>query len=187
MIFALATLVATLIVILAARKSRRRYGPNDVKIPLNAAQVLGTLGDNTVLKIAMFGGNLTEDLFIKAIKGTWTIRGLTATEGPLSFGIAHSDYTVAEIAEALDAGSLLGPASKIEGERARRLVRKIGTFSGAATEETVNNGNPVYTRVGWTQQDGADVNLWVQNQSGATLTTGATLEFLGDLYGKWLV
>lgn len=169
-------------------KRRRKYDRNFVAIPINVAQSLGTLGDDVVIKIGMQGANLTEDLFIYSIEGTHTIRDATAGEGPLLVGFAHDDYSVSEIAEATDVGStMLGPSDKIESERARRLVRKIGTFRGREAEETLNEGSPIKTRVKWTQQDGGDPSLFIQNRSNAALAGGTVYEFEGYIYGKWLV
>ena len=171
------------------RGRRKRSRKGFVAIPFNVVLSLGTIGDLTVQKLALLGGNLLEDLFIYSVDAVMTLRGHTAGEGPISVGIAHTDYSVGEIAEALDVGALLGPQLKIERERAGRLVRKWGLFRGLQTNEIIAKSDGRYQRykVRWTQQDGADVNCWVQNQSGSALTTGTVLEIEGVLYGRWLV
>ncbi len=171
---------------MAKRKRRRRRDRNFVAIPFTAAQSLGTLGDNTFLKVAVLNGNLTEDLQVISLDLTANLTGHTAGEGPINFGFAHSDYTVAELAEAVPTTSLLGPADKISQERSRRLVRQIGVFRGLNSDEGFNDGRMKRVRAGWVQQDGVDLNLWVVNRSNAALTTGSVFEAQGLVYGRWL-
>ncbi len=167
----------------------RRKDRNFVAIPFQSQLSLGTLADLTAVRISLTSGVLLEDLFIISIDATVVLREHTAGEGPIYVGFAHTDYTVAEIKEALDVDALLGPSKKIEGEQARRLVRRWGTFRGADTTEIIalaNGGNKRY-RVGWTQQDGALVQGYIFNTSGAALTTGSVIEMDGVIYGRWLV
>ncbi len=157
-------------------------------IPFQSQLSLGTLGDQTVLSVPLLSGSLTEDLLILSIDATMVIRGMTVTEGPLYMGFAHTDYTVAEIAEAIDTQGFLGPNLKIEEERARRLVRRWGTFRVQEVTEMIaaSNGGHRRYKVRWIQQNGANPRCWLQNSSGAALTTGGVLEMDGVIYGRWL-
>ncbi len=168
-------------------KRRRRKGGIAV-LPFQAQLSLGTLANGTVLSVPLLSGNLTEDLFIISIDSTMVIRDLTAGEGPLYMGFAHSDYSVAEIAEAIDTSGYLGPSAKIEQEQARRLVRRWGTFRGHEATSIIaeSNGGHRRYKVRWVQQNGGNPRCWLQNTSGVTLTTGAVLETDGYIYGRWL-
>ncbi len=167
------------------RKRRGRGSKNFVAIPVTAAITLGTLANNTVVKGSLLG-TLLEDLYVISADLIWTIRSLTVGEGPIEVGVVHSDYTVTEILENLDV-TLLGPGTKIEQERSRRLVRRIGMFNGLGSEEVLNDGQVIRTKMRFTCQDGKDLDAWVRNSSGATLITGAIVQVHGTVYGRWML
>ncbi len=173
---------------------RSRNSKNFVAIPVEGNLALSTLGSQAVLSANLIEGTLTEDIFVISSDLSASITGLSAGEGsPHELGIAHSDYTDVEIKENLDV-VLLGPGSKIELERTRRLVRKVGvanTFvnSGQTILEFIEKNGSRIIRTKWkfTVQNGKTLDIWVQNRSGATLTTGATLRWSGTIYGRWLI
>ncbi len=151
-------------------------------IKFNANLALTTLGSTTVLTQVLSA--LSQDFYAVSADCRWAIRGLTAGEGPLVVGYANSDLSVTEIAEGLDAS----PSSEsdiIARERTRRPVRSAGTFSGVATEEVLNNGKPIRTKLKFNLANSLEVNAWIRNESGAVLTTGAVLEMQGKIYGYW--
>ncbi len=162
-------------------KLRRR---NFVAVPIRGKVTLATLGSNVAITGDVFDSVLVEDLFCISCDINVALRDHTAGEGPIEFGLAHGDYSAAEIEECLSV-SLLSPDNKIEGERARRLVRRIGYFAGLSTEEVFNNGVPKRVPLRWTQGDGTQMDMWAANRSGAALTTGTILEFQGTMYGRW--
>ncbi len=165
---------------------KRRSNRNFVAIPVTSAITLSTLANGTVLTASLLG-TLTEDLFVISADLEWTLRDVTAGEVPIEVGLAHSDYSVGEILENLDV-SFLGPGSKIEQERARRLIRRSGIFNdGAKTDQEMGHGLPVKTKCKWVAQDGQDLNAFAVNRSGATLTTGAVIQIHGTVYGRWIV
>ncbi len=130
----------------------------------------------------MFPNNSTVQSYCISADCLWAIRDLTAGEGPLQVGLAHSDYTASEIKEALEAGASFDPGDKVEQEQARRLVRRSGQFAGQVPQEIINDGRPKRTKLGFMVSQGFNLNLWVKNKSGATLTTGAVVEISGTLY-----
>ncbi len=164
---------------------RRRRNRNFVAIPFSTRLPLSTLADGTVLKGDVLGSDLGEDLYIVSIDAQIAIRGATAGEGPILVGFAHDDLSVAEINEALEA-ELTDPDDIIAKERARRPVRKTGLFSVINANEVLNDGKAVRTKCRWSEGDGNHrIALWARNQSGATLSTGAILEWFGTVYGRW--
>ncbi len=168
-----------------ARKKFRKNRRDFVAIPFSAAITLSTLADNIVLTDGLTNAFL-EDLFVIAVDSLWSIHGLTAGEVPIIFGFAHDDLNVTEIAEHLGA-ELIDPSDIITRERARRPVRKVGQFArGALTEQQLNNGLLERTRIKFMVGDGHTLAAWVQNRSGATLTTGAIVEISGTLFGRWV-
>ncbi len=169
----------------AKRTSRkRRYPKGFVAIPVNVSLALAALASDTILSADLLA-SLVEDLYISSIKGYWSLIGATPTEGPLNMGFAHGDYTVNEIEEKLDA-NVSDPDDKIAVERSRRLVRSAGIFPVITANEVLHGGIPVSTTMKFVVGDGKAVSFWVYNRSGAVLTTGATIGFIGTVFGRWL-
>ncbi len=180
-----------------ARKSRTRSrkSKNFVAIPFNGTLALTTIANKAVKVDDALGGALTEDLFVISSDLIGEIQGLTPGEGePSIAGFSHGDYDVTEIGENLNV-TLLGPGTKIEQERARRLVRKAGSFlSGGGTNVQTNlsmigrDGSRISrTKLNFVVQSGKTFNVWLQNLSEATFTTGAILVYSGTLYGRWIL
>ncbi len=170
------------------RRARKRSGSkNFVALPIRGSVALLTLADNALVKSNVLTGVFTEDFYAISIDIQCDILGLTNNEGiPHNWGINHSDYSVAEVTENLDV-SLLGPGSKIEQERTRRLVRKGGILQASENVtilRTPESSKRVTLR--FMINDGFALEIWVRNRSGSALTTGASFNWFGDLYGRWV-
>ncbi len=140
--------------------------------------VLSTLGANVAI-VASYFGAADGAYRIVSLQTTWSLKNLTAGEGPIVVGYAHGDYTVGEIKEFIESATSINIGDKIAGEQANRLVRRVGVFSGVGTEETLNNGMPIKTRLNWAIPIGKTFNMFAYNDSGGTLTTGAVVEANG--------
>lgn len=162
---------------MARKRKRRGLTP----IPFEAQINLSTLANGSVLT----GGLLTlgEDFFCTSVVASWTIRS-SNDEGPLEALLAHGDYTDTEIIEALDA-SPTDPDDKVANERSRRQVRKVGVFKHESAEAHIAGGELVKTRMMMSIGDGHTIDFGVKNNSGAALTTGATLDIVGTAWGRW--
>ncbi len=167
------------------RRKGRKYPKGFVAIRVDKQITLTTLGDATIIAADLFGGNLVEDLWVNSVHLLWTIRGHTGGEGPIEVGVAHGDYTTAELQEWATSNQF-DPDDLIDKERNRRLVRSSGMFPGLATEEALNNGTPLKTVVKFLIGDGKPFNIWALNSSGATLTTGTVVEIHGTVFGRWI-
>ncbi len=163
---------------------RRRNRRGFVTLPVSGSVQLSTLASGVVIKSNLIA-NLSEDFFAISMDLAWTIRDLTAGEGPLQLIVAHGDYTVTEIKEYLDV-DLSNPANLIAREQGSRKIRRVGFFTGIAADEVLNDGKQIRTRLKFILNDGVSLDCGVHNQSGATLTTGATVIFAGQVYGRWL-
>lgn len=105
-----------------------------------------------------------------------------AGAGPILFGVAHGDYTDAEIEEFLentgqwDRGNMI--ASR---EIAKRLIRPIGTFSGVAAAELWNDGRMKKIRLNWPLTEGQTLRLWAFNSGdqGVSATGTPTVHLNG--------
>ncbi len=143
-----------------------------------------TLANQAIVKVD--GLVLAQDFHHVSSDIVATLRGMTANEGPVDYGIAQAELTVAQIAEALDAS----PTSENDVtaiERTRRRVRMMGTFERSPDEDqTTNNGRfkrqKLFLRIPAGQEMPA---MWVRNRSGAALTTGGLAEFQQKNYGHW--
>ncbi len=170
-----------------AKRKRSRSGRNFVAIPFAGSLALGALADDAVISVQVTVGEFTDDLFVMSLDVRFGENGHAAGEGPILLGLSHSDYTVAEIIEAIDI-ELLGKGDKIEQERARRLVRKFGLYDvGAVGDAVVISKDEIGRRhkLNWPIGIGNSLDLWARNKSGATLTTGQIVSFSGTLYGRW--
>ena len=168
-----------------ARRSKRRYKRNRklVKIPVTSTLSLAGIGSGGITD-----GNATtimaRDFFAVGFKGDYSIKDFTASEGPVKIGWAHGDYTSTEVQEMLNAENI-DDSDKITNEKARRLVRPVGKFAGFATDEVLQDGRLIWTRLGFTLQEGIALSHWAINRSGGTWTSGVvTLD--GHLWGLWL-
>ncbi len=139
----------------------------------------GALAQNALISESL-GVALEEEGRVSSIRGIWTIRGGTNTEGPIVFGVAHSDYTSAEIEECLESQNS-GPNSMIENEQAKRYVREIGVILDVVGDPSFNDGKPIKTKLNWPVEEGATpVKGWILNIGTGQMTTGAILLFVGQ-------
>ncbi len=162
--------------------ARKRSRKGFMVWPVQVQLALSTLGGGTVISAALL--TLDEDAFFISADLSWSMRDHTATEGPIVVGLAHGDLAVAEIAEAIVA-SPTHPGDIIAMERARRPVRNVGQLPGLNTEEVLNHGDVKRSPIKFRVDDTTTLNIWAQNQSGASLTTGTILEVSGVIYGRW--
>ena len=114
---------------------------------------------------------------------------MTLGDGPVTVGYAHSDYSVTEIKECLEAFAAIDQGDKIARERANRLVRTVGTLgagvvAGATSYDVLNDGKPVSTKLNWLINIGDSVVLFAFNESTGALTTGSFINAQGDIWIK---
>ena len=154
-------------------------------VRVDGSVALLTLGANVVV-----GGDLTqvsnEAYRVLSLKALWSRRAGTSGEGPIVYGVAHGDYTDAEIEECLENDSVLTRGDKIAAEQSNRLVRRIGQFEGSGAEEVEADGRPVTVRLNWLMATGDALRLWAWNKSGGSLTTGALILVNGNMLIKWV-
>ncbi len=175
-------IILVLMLVGAAKKGRRtRRRAALVVLRYTFVLTLSTLANVTAVKVNVFTGNVTRDLFMQSIDCLWSMRDHTAGEGPIIVGFAHGDYTVTEIKECLEADTL-SLADRIARERSTRWVRDGGIFDGLGGDTTLNDGRAKRTRLRFPIENGFNLAVWAYNQSGAALTTGATITGVGKAY-----
>ncbi len=134
---------------------------------------LGTLAGNTALTTVM-PDTVTERSLVSSFIASFILSGFTLLDnvGPVMVGVAHGDYTLAEIEEWIELQTGWAEADKISQERAKRLVKRIGVFEmvGGLTgvsRGTLNEGRPVRIRLGWILNAGQTLQIWAYNMGSA--------------------
>ncbi len=137
---------------------------------------LGTLAAKTLLGSDM-AEVVAERTLVSSIVCNWALDGIVSGQGPILFGVAHSDYTDAEIEQVVENTGSWNEGSKVEQEISKRLVRTIGQFvseTGSGTNDVqFNDGKPVKTKLNWMLQTGDTLRMWAYNTSTAALTTAS--------------
>ncbi len=153
-------------------------------INVNENVTLGTLASGVVISQAT--DQFEREFFAISCDLNWSMSGFTGAEGPLEVGVAHGDYTVTEIKENLDLTGMEDPSDKITQEQGRRLVRRSGKFRGQLSNEQINDGKPVRTRLRFMLAGSvATLQFFVHNLNASALTTGAIVQIDGKIYGRW--
>lgn len=166
------------------RKGRRRGTSGTyIKGRVNEALSLGTLA-----QFAMVSDNFDEvaeeKTLVSSIDAIWSIDQLKSPDGPIMFGVAHSDYTAAEIEAVIEATGSWKLGDKIEQELQKRLVRIIGVFASGSmsstfqSDHTLNDGRPIKTKLNWGLSTGQTLELWAYAM-GPVDTTGAVIRVEG--------
>lgn len=163
--------------------AKKRGNKNFRAIRVSALVSLGTLADNTHVKATLLD-NTDQEMYVVSADLMWTVRDHTGAEGPLIVGLSHGDYTVGEIKEWYESSGSATTADMIALEQSRRRCRDAGMFSGALSDENLNDGKPIRTTCKFSIAEGAKLDFWVRNDSGAALTTGAEVICSGKVYVK---
>ncbi len=145
--------------------------------------VLGTPATGTVVK-GDFAQLVDDKMWFISAELVWGLQGLTGGEGPITVGLAHNDYSAAEIEEFIESSASWDAGDKIAQERRRRKIRVVGIFDGLSANEVLNNGLPIKTYLGMSIEEGQTLSTFAYNQSGATLTTGAALRLNGGVNAR---
>ncbi len=163
---------------------RRRSGGRLIVRKFEKNLTLSTLAGDTVLKGDIFDDALNSDEYFISADVYMMKTGGTVGEGPLQVGVAHNDYTVGEILEALinDAGA--NSNDLIPQEQGRRRVRTWGFFPGITAAEVLNNGIKSRQKIKFPIGDTGNLAMFVMNNSGAQLTTGVKIRVWGTSYSK---
>ncbi len=151
-----------------------------------ASHALVALASNDV-SLTAFPTLLDQEVYAISMDIIAALHGLTANEGSIVVGVAHSDYAATEIEEWFEAGTSWQKGDKVSNEQAARKCRMIGTFaqdSQAGTKAYMNNGVVMRIKLGFVIEDGKGLSLWAYNEGVATLTTGAIVEIKGKAYLK---
>ncbi len=165
----------------SSRRRRRRYLRGAIQHGLD----LGTLAANTLVG-SVIAGAVTEKAWLSSIVGTWGLADFTAGagDGPILVGIAHSDYSDAEIEAWIENNASWDEGDLTAQEVAKRKIRQVGSFDSttAGTFEvlTLNDGKPIKTKCNFYLQTGESIRVWAYNQGDSAIgTTDPDLNLFG--------
>ncbi len=144
---------------------------------VNETLSLGTLAATTLVGVD-FDEVVNGRTLVSSIVAAYSLADVVAAanRGPILVGIAHGDYTDAEIEEVIELTQSWNEGDKVAQEVAKRLVRRIGVFSDtleAEDTEVLNDGKPIKTKLNWILNDGETLRLWGYNTGTAALAAGA--------------
>ncbi len=166
------------IVILIMMARKKGTGRKFRRYLRGAVDIKGSLTALATLDVVSFiqGDTLTEKAWLSSIVCSWSLDNLTPTGGvgPIVVGVAHSDYTDAEIEEWVENLGSWEEASMVQQEIGKRRIRQVGTFRmpSAATESAVlNDGRVFRTKCGWMLSTGMTLKVWAYNSGTATVDT----------------
>ncbi len=168
-------------------RKRRRF--NLRRVRLQAELAVGALAADDVVSGAITQAGVGTMRFM-SIKANWSILDLgSSTDDNFQFGVAHSDYTAAEIEECLEAQGAIDVGDKVAQEQSNRLVRSIGVLTQSGLTAALggiqfNDGRPVKTKLNWLMSIGDTLVVWVRNGSANVYTTNALITTIGDLWVK---
>ncbi len=174
----LLTLVVLLPVLLARKGRKGRYRP------YLRGRIHHKLGLGTLAAITLVGGTdvetLSEPAFLSSIKAVWSLDDFTpaAGVGPIMVGVAHSDYTDAEVEEWAELVTSWSRGDQISQEKNRRKIRQVGVFhsTGITSPNAImvlNDGKPITTKCKWMVFSGQTIRYWAYNMGENSLATTA--------------
>ncbi len=151
-----------------------------------------TLAGNTLV-----GLNVTKVTIdtcrISSIRAVWSLLNYTPiANNSIIVGVAHSDYTDAEVEGWLESAGSWDRGNTTAREVRSRMCRIVGTFrvgaGGLASDVSVlNDGRPIKTKLNWLLTEGQTIKLWIFNGgSAAYATTVPVLEVQGKA-NLWIV
>ncbi len=162
-------------------KHKRKGGVIALRVDHQLAVLAPTTGQITATILA---DTVVNRLWLISVTWVLAFRDNTPADGPLYVGVAHSDYTAAQILEWYNAQGNWDRSDKIAEEQARRKIRRIGIFPGGGTDEVLNNGNEFKTYLGMMLEEGDTLEMFIINEGGATRTTGGVVEFHGTAWAR---
>ncbi len=121
-------------------------------------------------------GTLDEQAFCSSIEATWQLSEFTQAvgDGPIVVGVAHGDYSDAEIEAFIENAASWKSGDLTAQEIARRKIRIVGTFQQvdiSLGNTVLNNGKPIHTKCGWNLKTGETLHIWAYNNGESALAT----------------
>ncbi len=161
---------------MARRGKGRRPMGKYVRGSVDDTVSLPTLGASTAVSEVM-SGLVNERTLVSSIVAAYSMDNFTqdTADGPIAVGVAHSDYTDAEIEAYIENTGSWNEGDKVSQEIGKRQIRRIGIFTGnisAAVDSVVlNDGKLIKTKLNWILLQGQGLRLWAYNMGSSALAT----------------
>lgn len=153
-------------------KARRKMGKY-IRGNVDEQLQLTTLAAKTLVGVLM-DETVNERTFVSSMLADWSIRNVTTGTGigPVMVGVAHGDYSDAEIEEWIETVGSWNEGDMVQSrEVGRRLIRRIGTFTTNIQSAVADSWNlqdkPIKTKLGWILIQGQTLRVWAYNLGGS--------------------
>ncbi len=170
-------LIAAYLVVMATAhgKPRRRPRRKYIAGAIDEDVSLTTIAAKDVIK-SNFDQAVAERTLLSSIVSSYSLASFTKASGvgPIMVGIAHSDYTDAEIEEWIESTNSWDEGDLVAQEVAARKIRKIGVFGAEVSEDdtvVLNDGKPIKTKLNWVLSTGKTLSLWGYNMGISAVAT----------------
>jgi len=172
-------------------KRRNRDFSRYIDGNIQTAMALGTLVSRTVVS-QVVNQTVVDSTRISSIKCTYSLNNFTigASRGPIMFGVAHGDYTTAEIEAWIEATSGWNQGDMIAKEVRSRRIRTIGILVPPATlgeQAQFNDGRPVKTKLNWLLAEGQTISFWAYNLGSVALANTDPVLLATGRANLWVV
>ncbi len=135
-----------------------------------------TLAATTLIAVP-FDETVNERTLVSSIDASYSLSNFTpiADVGPIEVGVAHGDYSDAEIEEWVENTGSWNEGDMVQSkEIGQRRIRSIGMFestTSATDGVTLNDGKPIKTKLNWILNQGQTLKLWAYNRGSANVAT----------------
>jgi len=171
-----------------AKKRGRRNRRNFVALPIEGTVAVNLLPAYEASADELTSSDYSEDLYLMSADLLISIRNVTAGEGPIEFGVCHSDVTQAQLAAYLNSSGNVDPddLDAIALARWGKYIRRLGYLSCITSDETVNNGMMKRYKIKMKIGNDHQLYAWAFNRTNAQMSDAGNLLFNGTAYGRWL-
>ncbi len=157
------------------KKGSKRSMANYLKGIINETLSLGTLAARTLIS-DIFDDVVSDSTLVASVEAIYSLRNFTASadDGPIQVGLAHSDYSDAQLQAVLDSVDSWSQADLPAKEIANRKMRSVGVFeipTAAQLNAVLNDGKPIKTKLNWRLESGQGLRLWAYNVGTSNLAT----------------
>ncbi len=179
-------------------KHTKRVKRNWQTIEIDVVIDIGTPGIPAKSLIAALISETADNKFIAtSLEATYQLTVEQAAEpnsiAAVSFGVAKSDYSAAEVETWVENSSGFKRENLISQEISKRMIKQIGMFSPRAVTAaqqvvaTINEGMPIKTRLNWRILANTTLLFWVYNGGPTAIVVAANqkVHVLGQLKGFW--
>ncbi len=114
--------------------------------------------------------------WVSTLIARWAMSNWTpiADVGPIMVGVAHSDYSKAEIEEFIENTASWNEGNLVQQEIAKRKIKIVGILENPAdvnATAVLNDGKPIRTKCNWILMEGQTLQAWAYNLGTAAVAT----------------